>query len=231
MVNVAARSHIAATLVFAASVLLMVDKAPPWCLAIALAAAVWRLLVAAGRFNAPKVRSGARFAFGAVTAALVVAVALSFRTLNGLAAGSALLLVMGALKLLEARSRRDDGIVVGVALFMLLAATLATQSLVSVPFYLLVVWGSCAAIAIIADRGGGLSPRAALRLSARALAMAIPLAIACFLFFPRFGGQFWAMQRGGQGTTGLSDEMSPGSISKLPSPTSAQVVSQTRSRK
>jgi len=215
MVNVAARSHIAATLVFAASVLLMVDKAPPWCLAIALAAAVWRLLVAAGRFNAPKVRSGARFAFGAVTAALVVAVALSFRTLNGLAAGSALLLVMGALKLLEARSRRDDGIVVGVALFLLLAATLATQSLVSVPFYLLVVWGSCAAIAIIADRGGGLSPRAALRLSARALAMAIPLTVACFLFFPRFSGQFWSLQRGGQGTTGLSDQMSPGSIGKL----------------
>ncbi len=45
--------------------------------------------------------------------------------------------------------------------------------------------------------------------------MAIPLAVACFLFFPRFSGQFWAMQRGGQATTGLSDEMSPGSISKL----------------
>jgi protein-glutamine gamma-glutamyltransferase len=215
MVNTATRSHIAAILVFAASVLVMVGKAPPWCLAIAMSAAIWRLLVAGGRFNAPKARSGTRFAFGAVTAALVVAVALSFRTLNGLAAGSALLLVMGALKLLEARTRRDDGIVVGVALFLLLAATLATQSLVSVPFYLLIVWGSCAAIAIIADRGGGLSPRAALRLSARALAMAIPLAIACFLFFPRFGGQFWALQRGGQGTTGLSDEMSPGSISKL----------------
>ena len=54
-----------------------------------------------------------------------------------------------------------------------------------------------------------------MRLSARALAMAIPLAIACFLFFPRVGGQFWALQRGGMATTGLSDEMSPGSISKL----------------
>ena len=66
-----------------------------------------------------------RFLLGAITAALVVAVAVSFRTLNGLAAGTALLLVMGALKLLESRSRRDDGIVIGVALFMLLAAALA----------------------------------------------------------------------------------------------------------
>ena len=123
---------------------------------------------------------------------LVIAVAISFQTLNGLAAGTALLLVMGALKLFEARSRRDDGIVVGVALFLLLAAALATQSLVSVPFYLAVAWGACAAIAMIADSSGALSPRAAMRLSARALAMAIPLAIACFLFFPRVGGQFWA---------------------------------------
>jgi transglutaminase-like putative cysteine protease len=45
--------------------------------------------------------------------------------------------------------------------------------------------------------------------------MSIPLAAGCFLFFPRFGGQFWALQRGEQATTGLSDEMSPGSISEL----------------
>jgi len=215
MVNTVVRSHIAATLVFGASVLLMIGKAPSWCLAIAMFAAGWRLFVAGGVIAAPKSRAGARFVFGAITAVLVVAVALSFRTLNGLAAGTALLVVMGALKLLEARSRRDDVIVIGVALFLLLAATLATQSLASVPFYLIIVWGSCAAIAIIADTSGALTPRAAMRLSARALAMSIPLAVACFLFFPRFTGQFWALQRGEQAKTGLSDEMSPGKIDKL----------------
>ena len=211
----AARANVAATLVFLGGAGLMFGKAPTWCLLIAVGAAGWRLLVATGVIAAPKTRTGMRFMFGAVTAALVVAVALSFRTLNGLAAGSALLLVMGALKLIEARSRRDDGIVVGVALFLLLAAALATQSLSSVPLYLLVIWGACAAIATIADRSGALTTRASLRLSARALAMSIPLAAACFLFFPRFGGQFWALQRGAQSATGLSDEMSPGSISKL----------------
>ncbi len=212
-----ARSHIAATLVFAASVVLMAGNAPAWCLAIAMAAAVWRLLLAGGRIAAPRARPGGRFMFGAVTAALVIAVAVSFSTLNGLAAGSALLLVMGALKLLEARSRRDDGIVVGVSLFLLLAAALASQSLTTVPLYLLILWGACAAIAIIADAGGALTPRAAMRLAARALAMSIPLAIACFLFFPRFSGQFWALQRGPMGTTGLTDQMSPGGIGELAS--------------
>jgi transglutaminase-like putative cysteine protease len=215
MVSVAVRSTSAATLVFAASVLLIATDAPAWCVAIALAVAAWRVLVAFGYIAPIKRFVGMRFLLGAITAALVVAVALSFRTLTGLSAGTALLLVMGALKLLESRSRRDDGIVIGVALIMLLASALASQAMVRVPFYLLTVWGACAAIAIVADHSGALSPRAALRLSARALAMSLPLAVACFLFFPRISGQFWALERGGQATSGLSDEMSPGGIAKL----------------
>ncbi|HYJ39527.1 MAG TPA: DUF3488 and transglutaminase-like domain-containing protein [Steroidobacteraceae bacterium] len=215
MVSAAARSTSAATLVFVASVLLIATDAPAWCVVIALAAAMWRVLVALGHVAPVKRFAGMRFVLGAITAALVIAVAASFRTLNGLAAGTALLLVMGALKLLESRSRRDDGIVIGVALFMLLASALATQSLIRVPFYLLTVWGACAAIAVVADRGGALTPKAALRLSARALAMSIPLAAACFLFFPRVTGQFWALQRGDEATTGLSGEMTPGGIGRL----------------
>jgi transglutaminase-like putative cysteine protease len=217
VVSAAARSTSAATLVFVASVFLLVSDAPAWCVAIALGAATWRVLVALGYIAPVKRFAGMRFLLGAVTAGLVIAVGLSFRTLNGLEAGTALLLVMGALKLLESRSRRDDAIVIGVALFMLLASALATQSLIRIPFYLLTVWGACAAIALVADRGGALTPRSALRLSTRALAMSIPLAAACFLFFPRVGGQFWALQRGEQATTGLSDEMSPGGISELAS--------------
>ena len=215
MVSAAAKSTTAAALVFVISVVLITPDAPLWCVLIALGAAAWRILVAIGYLAPLKPFVGMRFLLGAITAALVVAVAVSFRTLNGLAAGTALLLVMGALKLLESRSRRDDGIVIGVALFMLLASALAAQSLIRVPFYLLTLWGACAAIALISDPGGALTTRAALRLSARALAMAIPLTAACFLFFPRVAGQFWALQRGEQAMSGLSDEMSPGGISKL----------------
>jgi len=215
MVSAASRSTSAASLVFVASVLLIAPFAPAWCVLLALAAAVWRILVAVGYIAPLKRFPGMRFLLGAVTAALVIAVAVSFRTLNGLAAGTALLLVMGALKLMESRSRRDDGIVTGVALFMVLASALAAQSLARVPLYLLTLWGACAAIALIADRSGALAPRAALRLSARALAMSLPLAAACFLFFPRLEGQFWALQRNNEATTGLTDEMSPGNITRI----------------
>ncbi len=202
MVTAAARSSIAAALVFAAGVLLVAGNAPLWGVAIGLAGVAWRIFTL-GRAQPPKRRIGMRFLLGAVTALLVAAVALSFRTLNGLAAGTALLVVMGALKLVESRARRDDAIVIGVALFLLLAAALADQSLWRVPLYLLAAWGACTAIALVAHGDSLLTTRAALRLSARALAMAIPLALACFAFFPRVAGHFWALQRdasGGHGT-------------------------------
>lgn len=209
------RSQIAAALVFLGAIGVVAAYAPPWTVAVAVACAIWRLLVAFGRLPAPRARRGLRFVFGAITALLVGAVLLSFRTLNGLAAGTALLVLMGSLKLLESRARRDDAIVIGVSLFLLLAAILATQSLARLPLYLLLVWGACAALMIVAHPGAGLPARTALRLSARTLAMAVPLAVACFLFFPRFGGQFWALPSGGAAATGLSDEMSPGAIDKL----------------
>jgi protein-glutamine gamma-glutamyltransferase len=210
----AARSSIAAALVFTFGALLVAGNAPIWCVGIGLAAVAWRIY-ALGRAQPPKRRIGTRFLLGAVTALLVAAVALSFRTLNGLEAGTALLVVMGALKLLESRAPRDDAIVIGVALFLLLAAALANQALWRIPFYLLAAWGACAAIALVAHSDSLLTTRAALRLSARALAMAIPLALACFAFFPRVAGHFWALQRESLAVTGLSDEMSPGSIDRI----------------
>jgi hypothetical protein len=61
----------------------MAGKAPLWCVGLALAAAIWRLLVAIGSIGMPVPRRGARFLFGAVTAALVIAVALAFARSTG----------------------------------------------------------------------------------------------------------------------------------------------------
>lgn len=215
MVNPEARSATAATLVFALSVLLIAGNAPAWCVAIGLGCALWRVLTLNGYVKRPPPVRGLRFALGAITALLAVAVAARFGTLNGLAAGTALLVVMGALKLMESRTRRDDGIVIGVSLFLLLAAGLAGQSLLRAPLYLLALWGCCAAIALVAHADSSLQTRAALRLSARALVMSLPLALLCFLFFPRVGGNFWALQTGSSATTGLSDELTPGNIGQL----------------
>jgi transglutaminase-like putative cysteine protease len=197
-----------ACVAFAGGVLLNLDRVPPWSAATALLLIAWRLTIE---------RSGARLP-GTVTRALlalgVVAVVLwRFHTLNGLAAGTALLMLMSALKLLETRARRDQFVMVGAGLFLLLAACLDRQSLVRVPLYALQAWLCCSALAVVAS--AGFAGRAALRLAGRSLLLALPLALLLFLFFPRLPGAFWAIPRGGQALTGLSDTMSPGSIVQL----------------
>ena len=204
----ALRSLAWACAAFAGGVLLNLDRVPPWTAATAL-------LLIASRLTAE--RSGARLP-GTLARALlalgVVAVVLwRFHTLNGLAAGTALLMLMSALKLLETRARRDEFVMVGAGLFLLLAACLDRQSLVRVPLYALQVWLCCSALAVVAS--AGCEGRAALRLAGRSLLFALPLAVLLFVFFPRLPGAFWAIPRGGQALTGLSDTMSPGSIVKL----------------
>src|SRR3954470_4439157 len=91
LVTAASRPHIAPALVLGASVLLVFPEAPVWCSVAALACVAWRIGVARGRLRQPAPSLPLKIVVAAVTALCVVAVMLSFRTLNGLAAGTALL--------------------------------------------------------------------------------------------------------------------------------------------
>ena len=144
---------------------------------------------------------------------MVAVVLARFHTLNGLAAGTALLMLMAALKLLETRNTRDELVLVGAGFFLLLAACLDRQDLARAPLYALQAWLCCAALAAIATPA--LRTRQALKLAGRALLIAAPLAALLFVFFPRLPGSFWAIPRSGAALTGLSDSMSPGSIVQL----------------
>jgi transglutaminase-like putative cysteine protease len=196
-----------------------------WASAAALALIIWRLAGTVRPVGLPGVVVRTCLAL-----LLVGAVFLRFNTLNGLGPGTVLLILMAAVKLLETRTRRDQYIIVGGSLFLLLAACLDRQSLVRTPLYLLHTWLCCSALAVIAyapernqppsplQSGAGLfDSRAALRLGGRALLYALPLALVLFVFFPRLTGAFWALPRSAEALTGLSDTMSPGSISKLTS--------------
>lgn len=197
-----------ATAAFAGGLALHIDRLPAWVSAAAVVFIVWRLAAARGRVPLPGLTGRMVLA-----AAVIVAVLARFHTLNGLAAGTALLALMAALKLLETRRRRDQLVLVGAALFLLLAACLDRQSLVRAPLYLAEAWLACAALAVIASEG--FPGRAALALAGRTLLLALPLAVLLFLFFPRLAGSFWSVPRGEEAVTGLSDTMSPGSIGKL----------------
>jgi len=193
---------------FAGAVLLHIDRVPLWASGMALAVIAWRL--ASARHSAWVAPLLIRALLAVSFAAVVL---IRFHTLNGLAAGTTLLILMATLKLLETRARRDWFVIVGVALFLLEAACLDRQSLGRAPLYALETWLCITALAVVGSEGFG--GRAALALAGRALLWAAPLAILLFLFFPRLPGSFWAIPRGQQALTGLSDTMTPGSIVQL----------------
>ncbi len=218
---------------YVAGLLLNADRVPAHVAAVSLIWVGWRLFDTYRKTYLPGI-----FFKGLLAVLFVVDIALRFHTLNGLSAGTSLLIVMGALKLLETRTQRDQYIVIASAVFLLLAACLDRQGLVRAPLYLLHAWICCAALAVVAYAPTILNPgiapssgivpapastsvtlenRAALLLAARSLAFALPLAVAMFLLFPRLPGAFWAIPRSDEALTGLSDTMSPGSISMLTS--------------
>ncbi len=195
---------------FAVSVLLHVDRVPVWCVVAAGLALAWHGLFLLGRLPLPG--TPLRLLIAATLCAATLA---SFRTLQGLGAGSTLLLVMGAAKLLEIRRRRDAMVMAFVSLVLLLAACLDRQSLTRMPLYLLAGWCACAAIAALGGTPASQSVRRAFGTAGIALLLALPFAGACFLLVPRLPGPLWSWPSGDQARTGLDDQMSPGSISEL----------------
>ena len=193
---------------FAGGVLLNIDRMPAWAGATALALIAWRLWTARSRAWLPPAW------LRAVLVLIVTGIVLArFHTLNGLVAGTTLLMLMAALKLLEMQRARDQLVLVGAGLFLLLSACLDRQALLRTPLYALQTWLCCAALAAVASPA--LTAREVARLALRALLIAAPLAVALFVFFPRLPGSFWAIPRGDAALSGLSDSMSPGGITKL----------------
>jgi transglutaminase-like putative cysteine protease len=177
---------------------------------VALGSAGWRLR--AGTTATPLMGVPWRVA---VVLVMTTAVLLSFRTLNGVSAGASLLVAMAALKLMETHQARDWLIVVGAALFLLLAACLDAQALWRLPLYAAELWLLCTALYALSPGNTSAAPATLLRASGRGLLAALPLAILLFLFFPRLAGAFWSVPRPDEARTGLGDDMSPGSISRL----------------
>ncbi len=188
-----------------------VARLPVWITATVVAAGAWRFVAATRGWPVP----GAVLR-GVMAAAGLAAVLGSYRTVNGLEAGTALLTVTLSLKILETRQRRDFQVLAFIAWFLVIAELLYDQTLLSLPY--LVVASTLIALSLLqsARIGPPLTRRRATGLALRLLALSVPLAALMFVLFPRVPGPFWALpQVGGSGSTGLSDSMSPGSISKL----------------
>jgi len=183
---------------------------PAWITVAFVACAGWRFIVEKRRRALPATWLRALLALGCFLGVLA-----AYSSVSGVGPGSALLAVMAALKLLETRKRRDQFVLLFIAIFLVMASLLREQYLWSLPYLLVALllimtaWLRMSATrsetAFSSFQNGG-----------RLLVYALPLALAMWIFFPRIATPFWAVPIDtSSGISGLNETMSPGDISSL----------------
>ena len=184
---------------------------PAWIPALLCSTIAYRFAVAL--YAWPMVPRAVRLGLALAT---FFAVLSQYRTLNGVEAGSALLVVMVALKFLESKSQRDELVLVMISYFLMFASMLTERSPLTAIYIVLLVWLTTVALLQIGRRGELLGNRRTAAASARLLLHALPVMIVLFVFFPRLPGALWAVPGNtGSGASGLNDTMSPGDITNL----------------
>ena len=197
-------------LALAVALLPHVPYLPVWITAALLGCAVWRYSIEVRRRPVPPALLRATLALGCFLGVLY-----TYNTVSGVGPGSALLAIMAALKLLETRQRRDQFVLLFIAIFLVMSSLLREQYLWSLPYLVLgVILIMTAWLKTSADDAEPL--RRSLGTGSRLVMYALPLALAMWIFFPRIATPFWAVPIDtGTAISGLSDTVSPGDISRL----------------
>jgi len=185
-------------------------RLPPWLGLGVVAVAVWRWHQTRRGIPLPP-----HWLKVALTVAATGAVLAAFGTLAGLEAGVALLVAMGALKLLELRRRRDALVLIYLGYFLVAAQFLFAESPAMAAYLLGGVWALTALLIAVTRESGGEAPWAHGKRAVQLVAQGLPVMVVLFVFFPRVGGPLWGLPDAGRAVTGLSDRLAPGSISRL----------------
>jgi protein-glutamine gamma-glutamyltransferase len=166
-------------------------RLPLWESALIVAVIVWRGLAAYKQWRLPPT-----WLKLAITALAFGGVLVTYNVrLYGQNAGTALLCVMAALKLLEFKDRRDVMVVVFLMYFMLMTHFLFSQELWTVAYLFACVLATTAVL-IECQHRGALAPRLTLRKGGAMLLQALPLMLLLFVLFPRIPGPLWGLPIG-----------------------------------
>ena len=144
------------------------------------------------------------------------AVYLQYRTVVGQQAGVTFLLLLMALKLLEMRARRDIFVVIFLSFFILFTQFLNGQEIHVAAMALFGVASLFFVLISVNLDETDLPASRKLKMVALTVLKAIPLTAVLFILFPRISGPLWGTPGDmSAGNTGLSNSMSPGTISRL----------------
>ena len=183
---------------------------PPWITLAFVGCGVWRVSIEKRRAALPSTWLRAGLAL-----TCFLGVLWEYQTISGVGPGSALLAIMASLKLLETRKRRDQFVLLFIAIFLVMSALLREQHLWSLPYLVVAMIFIMTAWLRMSAEPAELVRRS-FATGGRLLLYAAPLAIAMWVFFPRISAPFWAVPIDtSSGVSGLSGTMSPGDISSL----------------
>jgi len=182
---------------------------PWWVDATAAVLLVWRAALALRSRALP-----ARWLLLLLTLASATGVFFSYRTIMGRDPGVTLLVLLLFLKLMETRERRDVFVVAFLVYFVALSNFFYSQSIPTAALMLLTVFITTATLVGFSAPQRPVMDDA--KTAGRMLLQAGPVMLLLFFLFPRVQGPLWGMpQDAYTGMTGLSETMSPGSISGL----------------
>jgi protein-glutamine gamma-glutamyltransferase len=184
---------------------------PAWVSIGFLVLYCWRLgLVLSGRWlPRDSVRWVAAFA-------CIIAVYVQYKTLLGRDSGVALLVLFLGLKLMEMKARRDLFVVIFLCFFLLVTSFFYSQSIWAAIMAVGAVWALLAAMLTMHYGPNEVPVAQRFKSIGMLMLQAAPLAAALFFLFPRIQQPLWGLPSDAHsGRTGMSEKMSPGSISSL----------------
>ncbi|MCX7175254.1 MAG: DUF3488 and transglutaminase-like domain-containing protein [Proteobacteria bacterium] len=182
---------------------------PQWLVALTTLTLLWRGILLWRHLPLPS-----RWLLVFTGIAGAAGIGLHFHNLFGRDPGVALLVLLFSLKLLEMRTRRDGFAVVLLGFFLSLTQFFYAQSIVNAALTMAGVTFTTAALVVL--NHWRQAPARTLRLAGLMLLQAIPFMLLLFVLFPRVQGPLWGLPIDAYGgLTGLSDSMTPGSISQL----------------
>lgn len=128
-----------------------------------------------------------------------------------------ILITMTVLKLLETYRLRDAHLVVVLCYFVIMTRFLYSQDIVLMLYLLCSVFVTTHALSILQYQNSQqIIEQKQLKSTAGILLSSMPFAVLFFLLFPRLGAPIWGSPDiFGEGKSGISDTMSPGSIVEL----------------
>jgi len=187
-----------------------VSRIPFWLSMVFIAAMAWRWVVIHRGWSNPH-----RLIRLVFTLMLVVAVFKEFGTLLGREAGTGMIVGLAGLKFLELRTLRDYMMTILIFYMLIGINFLFDQALIDGAYLAVTVFFTTATLVRL-NLPTTENWHYSLRLAGGMLMRALPLMLIMYLLFPRIQGGLWSLPSDAHsGQTGLTDTISPGSLSRL----------------